>query len=265
MQTDMSKEKTKEQVLLHKNKTIEILDVFLTELADIHPKKTDLISYWLHTYTNYIKFEESFDPKRNKRYERGDIIKVDFGFNIGSEYGGLHYAVVIDNNNNLSSPVVTVIPLSSTDDKIISKYNIDIGDELYLNLRLKILGMTQTIKSEKDSINQTLSLLDTLLSTVQTGAVEMSKERFEETQKLIEENKKRIAHLNSKRKDLSKMLNELNKMKSGSMALVSQIRCISKIRIVDPKTTHGVLNGVKLSPNNMNKIDSKILEMFTKG
>ena len=60
-----------------------------------------------------------------------------FGFNVGSEYGGLHYAVVIDKDNNLSSPVVTVVPLSSTDNKIVTKHNVDLGNELLQNVKAK--------------------------------------------------------------------------------------------------------------------------------
>ncbi len=31
-----------------------------------------------------------------RRYKRGEIVKVHLGFNVGSEEGGLHYAVVLD-------------------------------------------------------------------------------------------------------------------------------------------------------------------------
>ena len=51
--------------------------------------------------------------KKSIAYKRGDIVKLNFGFNIGSEYGGLHYAIVINNKNPHSSSVVTVIPLTS--------------------------------------------------------------------------------------------------------------------------------------------------------
>ena len=48
-----------------------------------------------------------------RRYKRGEIVKVHLGFNVGSEEGGLHYAVVLDKNNAKSSPVITIIPLTS--------------------------------------------------------------------------------------------------------------------------------------------------------
>lgn len=261
----MSKEKSKDEILHHKDKTIEILNDFLTNLAGVHPKKTDLISYWLHTYTNYIKFEDSFDPKKNKRYERGEIVKVDFGFNVGSEYGGLHYAVVLDKKNDRSSPVITVIPLSSTDNKSISNYNIDLGNELYLQLRTKMLGMQQSYKTDKESMRQMISSLQTVIENIKTNNISISEEQFKDLHNTLDDTKNRSSALSKKQKEISNMLYELNHMKSGSMALVSQIRCISKIRIVDPVTIHGVLNGIKLSSENMDKIDNRILTLFTKG
>ncbi|MCT3135805.1 type II toxin-antitoxin system PemK/MazF family toxin, partial [Lactococcus lactis] len=35
------------------------------------------------------------------------------GFNIGNEEGGLHYAIVLDNNNALGHSLITIVPLTS--------------------------------------------------------------------------------------------------------------------------------------------------------
>lgn len=261
----MSKEKTTEQIIAHKDKSIEILNDYLSDLVTRHPKKTDLISYWLHTYTNFLKYEESFDPKRNKSYERGDIVKVDFGFNIGSEHGGLHYAVVMDIHNNQSSPIITVIPLSSTDNKEVSTYDVDLGDELYQKLRAKMLGLKQSYKKQLVEINNFINAVEGIVSLIQPEGDSPEKEQMKSLLSEIEERKSRSASLLTKRQEVNKMLAELNKMKSGSMALVPQIRCISKIRIIDPKNTHGVLSGIKLSSENMDKIDKKLCELFVKG
>ncbi|MBC7325001.1 MAG: type II toxin-antitoxin system PemK/MazF family toxin, partial [Moorella sp. (in: Bacteria)] len=55
-----------------------------------------------------------FNPQRLLRYSRGDIVFLDFGFNVGTEFGGLHWAVVIEDNPKTSGNV-TVVPLSSLD------------------------------------------------------------------------------------------------------------------------------------------------------
>ena len=55
---------------------------------------------------------------------------------------------------------------------------------------------------------------------------------------------------------------ELENMKHGSVALVSQIKTISKIRICDPKCTRDILYGISLSNESMSLIDAKIKEQF---
>ncbi|HAV90650.1 MAG TPA: growth inhibitor PemK [Eubacterium sp.] len=262
----MSNYKSREKVLKHKDKTLEILNEYLIELAKDQPKKVDLISYWLHTYSNYLRYEEFFDPKRNKRYERGDIVKVQFGFNVGSEYGGLHYAVVIDKNNNLSSPVVTVVPLSSTDDKIISKHNVDLGNELVQKVKSKLLGMQQEVLEKEKDNERFLEELHNLIdeSEIDEGKKEIhvSDEKYYDIKCIIEKCYEKLDQINEQKRDIRKMLKELSKMKNGSMALVNQMTCISKIRIEDPKNMYGVLHGIKLSPEGLDRINEKIKELY---
>lgn len=56
---------------------------------------------------------------------------------------------------------------------------------------------------------------------------------------------------------------ELSKMKMGSIALVSQIKTISKMRVKNPTNMNDVLYGIKLSTSNMTAIDEKIIEIYT--
>ena len=75
--------------------------------------KAEKISYWILDWMTYLEREENFSPNKMLKYKRGSIVKVHLGFNVGSEEGGLHYAIVIDANNDLKNPVFTVIPLTS--------------------------------------------------------------------------------------------------------------------------------------------------------
>ena len=76
--------------------------------------KTQQILYdWLLKWGRYISRESGFDPKTLPRYKRGDVLYVDFGFNIGAEYGGIHYAVVVEPDNKKSSGNILVVPLTS--------------------------------------------------------------------------------------------------------------------------------------------------------
>ena len=59
------------------------------------------------------------------------------------------------------------------------------------------------------------------------------------------------------------MKDEVSKMKMGSIALVKQIRTISKIRIYDPKTNFDILSNVKLSNEKLDLIDNEVIKNFT--
>lgn len=51
-------------------------------------------------------------------------------------------------------------------------------------------------------------------------------------------------------------------MKEGSVALVNQITTVSKMRIFDPRSLKGVLSGISLSEENMEKINQKIKDLY---
>ena len=63
---------------------------------------------------------------------------------------------------------------------------------------------------------------------------------------------------------LNKTCKEIIKMKEGSIILVSQITTVSKIRIYDPKTKYDVLSNIRLSNENLDKIDEVVKTLYTK-
>lgn len=80
----------KEKVDKNKNEAITQISNYLEDCIiknEIYMKKANLISYWLKDYIKYINQEESFNSSTLKSYSRGDIIKVNLGFNIGNEEG----------------------------------------------------------------------------------------------------------------------------------------------------------------------------------
>lgn len=86
----------------------------LTNAVNALPaKQQNIIADWFFAWAKYLNHEKSFDPGRLKYYKRGDIVHVHFGFNIGNEQGGTHYAVVVEKNNNKKSGCIVVVPISS--------------------------------------------------------------------------------------------------------------------------------------------------------
>ena len=218
----------------HKQLALNQLDSLLTyHIENNNLKKANLLSYWFEDFARYNLAEENFNPKLLKKYKRGSIIKANLGFNVGNEEGGLHYCIVLDKSNALSSGTLTVIPLTSIKEN--KKYNsstLNLGNEIYINLK-KIC----------DNMSKKLS------------------EEYEDIWRLPAE---KAEQFNTDFKYIKKVEKEISKMKKGSIALVTQITTISKQRIYDPKTSSDILANLRVSDNTLDLIDSKIKELFIK-
>ena len=234
-----------------KDKIHSLIDEYYKLLIDLvdNPntyKKSALLYYWLRDYKNYIKNEDTFNPKYYPEFYRGSIVNINFGFNLGSELGGLHYAIVLQNSNR-KNPNITVIPLTSLkpgkDIKQLRPTELYLGQELYF----KIQGKYEALKI---SIPTELRYLRNMIAhSAQTD--------LKDIQQKIEE-------LNKQSDLMVKTMNKLKTLKYGSIAVMNQIRTVSKMRIIDPTNEYDILYNLKLSTNNLNLIDKKMIELFTK-
>lgn len=86
------------------------------EIQSLQPRQQHLICEWIDAWVKYLPFEASFDPKRLMRYDRGDIVFANFGYNVGSEFGGKRFAVVLE-KASISRPVIAVAPMCSLKEK----------------------------------------------------------------------------------------------------------------------------------------------------
>lgn len=217
----------------HKQNALSKLNDFIDQLDD---KKASIFCYWLEDYVKFLSYENLFRPNTLKTYKRGEIIKAHLGFNIGSEEGGLHYCVVLDNNNSRNSPTVTVAPMTSVKkDKDTTKLypsELYIGSELYDLMNLKIT-------TTQEEITKTIKLLKNA-------------------------QKKFTSDLISKLNKYTKAIDEIQKMKFGSIVLIGQITTISKIRIYDPKRNDDPLGKIRLSNRTLDLIDEKIESLYFK-
>ncbi len=278
----MSKILDKNNVNKSKDISINTLNNMLESLiidgSYPHLKKAELISYWIKGYVKMINFEENFQPSRNIAYKRGNIVKVHFGFNIGAEYGGLHYAIVLDNHNAHNSPVVTVIPLTSSKaGKEIHSNSVDLRNELYCLLKSKAESDIIKLKKKRDDMQEIADSVKSLLaiagSEIYIAENESDQDKYQQhseevskhinsIQELAKEWEKRLIHNNDEITRVRKIADEITQMKEGSIALVNQITTISKIRIYDPRGTHDVLSGISLTKESMDKINKKIKELY---
>ncbi len=255
----MSKKKSKEQLIKHKDTTIKQWDSFLTSLienvSDDDSGKADKLSYWLSDYKKYIDYETRFSPASLKRYKRGDVIKVNLGFNIGREFGGLHYAIVLDKNNSIYDHTLLVVPLTSVkpykDLSHLRKDELLLYDEIFRLLDSNCRKIIEKARSLHNQYSEQIRFFQKEHSTNDSDySLKLQKIRAmqQQTQQHI---------------DLAtKMMGELSKMKLGSIALIGQITTISKIRIYDPCTGHDVLSKVRVSSETLDKIDSCIIQNY---
>lgn len=237
------REKTSADIIMHKDLALQKLNNLMSNYISTPEKidKADKFAYWLEDYYRMLDFEPSFDPFLLKSYSRGDVIKVNLGYNIGNEEGGLHYCIVLDKFNSKKSGIITVIPLTSDKGKKLHFSEVNLGNEIYVNFNTKLENMRKTltekiiyITNQKNSNNTTPELL--LEITKATDLLQTS----------------------------YKLSEELEKMKKGSIAMVSQITTISKLRIYDPQKTGDILSGIHISDRSLDLINKKMKQLFIK-
>lgn len=195
-------------------------------------KNAALLTYWLFDYLRYLQMEDTFNPRFNINYQRGQIVYVNFGYRIGSELGGCHYAIVLDVKNAKTNSQITVIPLKSKREKetpYSSIYHVGIQSEIF---RLLLGKAKELVKLEKENLSK--------------ESVSFDPKRA----------KKQIKIINN----VIDFAQE--KMNKSSVADLGQICTISKIRIVHPTKTRDPLSGICLSDESMRRIEDKLHFLF---
>ena len=223
----------KNNAIIHKDNSLNRLDLsFLKHIELSEYKKCELLAYWIYDYAVYHDEERTFNIAKSGIYSRGDVIKVNLGFNIGNELGGLHYCIVLNKYDNTRNGALNIIPLTSRkDNKKYDSSSVNLGKELYNIFQCKI---------EKEK----LKLQEILVELEKIKNIPIN------IQSTIEKEQKYIA----------KMEKEIGKIQKGSIALINQITTISKQRIF--KDT--VRRNVKISNNSLDLIDKQITKFFTK-
>lgn len=258
----MGRNATPQQVQTHIKTSIATFENYLLDLVscDQH-EKADKLCFWLKDWNRFLSFEDRFSPAKLKRYKRGEVIRAHLGFNVGSEYGGLHYCVVLDKNNSKNSPVITIIPLTSLKDKTdpnnLYPGNVYLGEEVYTKICQKAFNSYGSLKKQGDALTtkfheiaQTVPEWPDTYPTPETHT------------KWFSDTKAELDSLIDTQETLRQILNRIESMKKGSIALVSQIRTISKIRIYEPRTGKDLLNNIRLSNESLDLIDSEIKKLY---
>ncbi|MEE1100323.1 MAG: hypothetical protein U0K86_02440 [Agathobacter sp.] len=225
-----------------KNNARGVFTQFYNTLMNMDFSLANKLLYWLNDWSGYIlPNEKSFKYNELIKYEQYSIFEANFGFNVGSEAGGLHYGVIIDKNNSKSSKILMVIPFKSLDEGE-TEDDIDQRTEVYLGNKVFEIEVNRQ-KEKLRKINSRLR-------------------KYEE----VDENGNNIISKDDTYKKLLKKKSyyetEISKMSRGTIAQVGQMCLMSKMRIYYPTSTSEKLYGIKLSPENIKKIKEKFDELY---
>ena len=77
----------KSKTINHKDSALKRLDIsFNKHIEAAEYKQSNLLAYWIKDFANYHDDEKTFSPNSLKIFKRGDIVKVNLGFNIGQPF-----------------------------------------------------------------------------------------------------------------------------------------------------------------------------------
>lgn len=297
----MGSNRTNEEIAVYTATIIQELEDYLhllQRMDDEGNKRSDKIAQWIENWVKYLKIEQVFNPRSIQALKRGSIVYADFGFNVGREYGGLHYAIVLNKIDARSNHLLHVLPLTSvketTDIYNLKYFQLPIGNEVFQLLSNKALKKVRELSelydrfSKKDGElrekvvmvesliednKKTLEILKNLSSsdiddssikqilTINKN-IDFASDQAEKIRQEAKENAILLAELNEKLEYANKFILKTQNMNKDSIVLLNQVTTISKMRLRDPKNNNSILNGIVLSDDTMDKIDEALKNIF---
>lgn len=297
----MGSNRTNEEIAVYTATIIQELEDYLhllQRMDDEGNKRSDKITQWIENWVKYLKIEQVFNPRSIQALKRGSIVYADFGFNVGREYGGLHYAIVLNKTDARSNHLLHVLPLTSvketTDISNLKYFQFLIGDEVFQLLinkaNRKIIELTELYDrfSKKDvELHKRVEMVESLIEdnkkafeTLKNSSdfdrndssieqiltinknIDFASEQADKIRQEAKENAILLAELKDKLEYANKFILKTQNMNKDSIVLLNQVTTISKMRLRDPKNNNSILNGIVLSDDTMDKIDEALKNIF---
>lgn len=101
---------------------IDTLYTSTNKNSDVERKRTNNYLQWLSTKTKYVMEESSFVCEKEDKLVRGAVVWIEFGFNIGNEFGGRHPAIILRKTGSS----IYVVPLSSQEPNEKKDYHVKV-------------------------------------------------------------------------------------------------------------------------------------------
>ena len=221
--------KAKDDLLIKEKKHLKLVDACQNNIKISDMCLKDKFEKFEDNVLNESKtllFEVENKIQNFNRFSRGSIVRVKFGTNVGSEFSGDHFAIVISKGDTMKNSVLHVIPITSKK----HKKNIKIGDILYNH------DLIDTLKNKIDSIN---SKYDDVCA--------------------ISKNDKDII------KKINRVINYYSQRKGiDSYACIDHMKTISKLSVQKKMINDcDYLPKLKCSSELLKKIDEEIIKEYT--
>lgn len=218
-------------IVVKNNKTLEknrLNNAFLNYNSIIDkelPYKFAYLDEWLLKESKLLLQETKEEKVAFRTYKRGTIVKVDFGVGLHSEMSQVHFAIVINNYDNPKNSVLTVLPLTSKE----NKYNLNLG-------HLVFEKMVDHVKSQIVDIGKEEELK--LLKSTQKNDIKMEK--------------------------LNTLLSYYMSNEKNTYSCCNLLTTISKTRILKPINEFDIIGKIRCPKKVMETIDKELLKIFSK-
>ncbi|CAM3066430.1 PemK-like growth inhibitor [Staphylococcus aureus] len=258
------------------------------QLYNTDNKKFKFLPNWLETTSYWFNMEHNNNiNKKYKKFSRGSIIYLDFGINIGHEFSGRHFGIVLNKNDSPYNSLVTVVPLSSKNKKhylplqnIVFKTSLSILNKTVDNIEFDLDVINHVIFTVIEIINK-----NNLQNTLEQNTIDYLddfaiKTRFPTEREVINKSKNIVESFNlyndpknfsalfnyllidvndrkSKVNNLREVINKYKKFDKNTFTCTQNVVTISKLRILkinaeDPS------GRMKLDFDSMKLVDNEI-------
>ena len=246
-----------------KYQSIESLINFYTN-ADSSDYKASRLPNWLDFYGRTLLTEKNIEYYNV--FSQGTVVTVDYGVPVGGEMSGIHFAVVLSNNDTRRKKTILTIPLSSHN----RPDRVYLGKDILHKAQLSMEKQLNQLQSEEESLNnQKSNLVNNLkksnreLSRMKAikqpskGRINSIKRNVKKYQKDLSLITKNTNTLSNKVNQFKKELERLGKYNNDSYACLDSISSVSKLKI-KKFSKYGIHSNISIDEKNLNLITARI-------
>ena len=226
--------------------------------------KFSYLEEWLYKKSDKLLYEVDNFSRYKHPFKRGEIVRVDFGVNLGGEFSQIHLAIVISKQDTKFDDLIAVIPLTSKEHekKTVSLGELVIGN-LIANIHKELSETEKELKKIKSKTIRADELIKRIFANKNSNVPKDNSDEIAECSLIISENQKRLSELTNKGEKLEQIVKFYDTYKTVSHACYSQIKVISKSRISKPINEYDITNGTICSKEIMDIIDREVIRFYS--